>query len=362
MTDLTLRQRVLVFLDSFEKLEYKRKIEIVRLFSSPEELFSGADKIAKFFEKNGDYNSVAAVVEALKRPDTADEMINSSLAFADGVVCLGDEDYPEELKNTPVPPIVLYYKGNKDLLKSGRTRTGMVGSRKTLPSYLELAKTVSESVSSSGEIVVTGIAVGADTAAINGAIKSGNIISVFAGGIDCVYPRTQTNIAQAEAKSGLIITEYPAKTTPKNYTYPVRNRIIAGLSRAVLIVSGDDKSGARYTANYAADYGREVLAFPYAPNVSYGELCNGLIKQGATLVENAEDVCGILGIDKKEKQAISLEGNEAIVYESINRGVCSPDKIIEETGLKPYEISVAISMLELKGAIVRNGSEYEITR
>ena len=80
MTDLTLRQRVLVFLDSFEKLEYKRKIEIVRLFSSPEELFSGADKIAKFFEKNGDYNSVAAVVEALKRPDTADEMINSSLA------------------------------------------------------------------------------------------------------------------------------------------------------------------------------------------------------------------------------------------------------------------------------------------
>ena len=89
----------------------------------------------------------------------------------------------------------------------------------------------------------------------------------------------------------------------------------------MLIVSGDDKSGARYTANYATDYGREVLAFPYAPNVSYGELCNGLIKQGAVLVENAEDVCGILGIDKKEKQAISLEGNEAIVYESINRGV-----------------------------------------
>ena len=248
------------------------------------------------------------------------------------------------------------------MLKSGRTRTGIVGSRKTLPSYLELAKTASETISSSGEIVVTGIAVGADTAAINGAIKSGNIISVFAGGIDCVYPRTQTNIAEAVAENGLVISEYPAKTTPKNYTYPVRNRIIAGLSRAVLIVSGDDKSGARYTANYAADYGREVLAFPYAPNVSYGELCNGLIKQGATLVENAEDVCGILGIDKEEKRVVGFDGNEAIVYESINRGVCSPDKIIEETGLKPYEISVAISMLELKGAIVRNGSEYEITR
>lgn len=362
MKELTLRQRVLVFLDSFEKLEYKRKTEIVRLFSSPKEFFSGADKITKFFGDKDDYNSVAAVAEALKRPNIIDEMISSSLVFSDGVVCLGDEDYPEELKNTPVPPLVLYFKGNGDLLKSGRTRTGIVGSRKTLPSYLELAKTVSESISEAGEIVVTGIATGADTAAIKGAVKSGNIISVFAGGLDCVYPRSQTNVAETVAENGLIISEYPAKTIPKNYTYPVRNRIIAGLSRAVLIVSGDNKSGARYTANYAADYGREVMAFPYAPNASCGELCNGLLKQGATLVENADDVCEILGIDKKEKQAINFEGNEAIVYERINRGICSPDKIIEDTGLKPYEITVAISMLELKGAIARNGSEYQITR
>lgn len=358
---LTDRQRALVFLDSFEKLEYRRKIEIIKLFTSPAELFSGGNVIRRAFEDRRDYNSVATVAEALGRRDTADEMIKASVAFADGVITLGDADYPENLKNTPVPPLVLYYKGNAGLLAEDVKRTAIVGSRKTLPSYLGLAENLSAALSAAGETVVTGIAVGADSAAIKGALDSGNLISVFAGGIDCVYPRSQSYLAEKIAEHGLVVTEYPAGTVPKNFTYPARNRIIAGLSRAAVIVSGEADGGARYTAGYAADYGRDVMAFPYAPGVRSGELCNRLIKQGASLVENTDDVFRLLGITQKEKHAVALDGNEAIVYESIKDGVGSPDKLVEKTGLKPYEISVAVSMLELKNLIRRDGTEYGIT-
>lgn len=359
MITLTERQRAITFIDSFEKLEYKRKFEILRLFSSPEELFRGGEKIRLAYERANDYKSVTAVVEALKRPDTSEKMIRKAVAFADGVIALGDPDYPEELKNTPAPPLALYYAGNVVLLKN-ENKTAIVGSRKTLPSYLVLAEKVSRGLAEAGETIVTGIAVGADTAAVNGAIDSGNVISVFAGGLDCVYPRTQSNLVDAIKRNGLVITEYPSGVVPKNYTYPVRNRIIAALCRATLVVSGEADGGARYTAGYAADYGKDVLAFPYAPNVASGELCNSLIKQGANLVENPEDVFRLLKIVVKEKTAVALDGDEAVVYESIKSGVRSPDKIVEKTGLKPYEVSVALSALELKGIAARNAGEFEI--
>ncbi len=362
MIKLTDEQRAIVFLDSFEKLEYKRKIDILRLFQSPKELFVGAERLENAFLNIDGGNFIRPVTAALKRREYIDEMIASSLKFCDGIITLYDEEYPEELKNTPAPPLVLYYRGNVNLLKGKAKRTAIVGSRKTLPLYLEQTRQVAEKLSAAGEIIVTGIADGADSAAIKGALKSGNLISVFAGGLDCVYPRSQVNLAEEIAAKGLVITEYPAARPPMKYTYPVRNRIIAGLSRACLIVSGEHGGGARYTASYAADYGRDVMAFPYGIGAVSGELCNSLIRQGAALVETADDVADLLGITVGATEKPELDGNEKTVYETLLSGVVNADKIIENTGLKPYEVNVALSLLELKKLIVRSGTDYDIIK
>lgn len=357
---LTDNQRALVFLDSFEKLEYKRKMQLLSAFSSPKDILTVEKDNPKVFERLCE--AFPSVAQLLKKSAVVDEMVDKSTRFADGVVTLFDSNYPVELKNTPVPPLVLYYKGNVKLLSEDFNRTAIVGSRRTLPHYLAETKKIASALSSSGEVIVTGIADGGDDAAINGAISSGNLISVLAGGLDSVYPRSKINTVERIAASGLVITEYPSGRAPRDFHYPVRNRIIAGLSRAALIVSGDMKSGARHTAAYAVDYGREVAAFPYGLGERSGELCISLIKQGAILIENVDDLALLLGVRLKEKEKVKLDGLELRLYELIADGIKSPDKLIEITKLKPYEISATLGMLELKGVVVRSGAEYEIIK
>lgn len=356
---LTDKQKAVVLIDAFEKLEYKKKSQLLGALSSPEKLFTLEKDNKRLYARVEEvFPSVAA---ALRKKSLVEEMINSAVKFADGVITLYDDDYPENLKNTPVPPLVLYYRGNADLLK-GDKRVAIVGSRKTLSLYYAEAERVSKELAEAGATIVTGIADGGDDAAIKGALKSGKIISVFAGGLNCGYGQYKAALVNEIAEKGLILTEYPADRPTRDFTYPVRNRIIAGLSRAAIIVSGTAKSGARYTAAYALDYGREVLALPYGLGVKSGELCNALIKQGATVIENAEDAANALGINLSEKKRLKLEGNELLIYENIAEGVGDANKLVEKTGLKPYEVIAALGMLEMKGALIRSGAEYEIVK
>ena len=357
--NLTDAQKAVVFIDAFEKLEYKKKVNLLSAFDNPKRIFTVEKDDKRLFERIKEVFPFVAT--ALSRKAFVLEMINSSLKKADGVITLFDEGYPTELKNTPVPPLVLYYRGNARLLDE-KTKVSMVGSRVTLPLYYKAAQNISDTLSAAGAVIVTGIADGGDDAAIKGALNNGRLISVLAGGLDCVYPQSKISLAEEIAEKGLLITEYPAGRPPRDFTYPVRNRIIAGLGIAAIIISGSAKSGARYTAGYAADYGREVLAFPYGLSVKSGELCISLLKQGATLIENAEDVAGALGITIDKKEEIKLEGTELAVYGQISAGVGDANKIIEKTGLKPYEISAALGMLELKGVIVRSGTEYQTVK
>ena len=139
--------------------------------------------------------------------------------------------------------------------------------------------------------VVSGFADGADSAALEGALAAGGkVISVFANGLDYIYPAINRPLADKVEKCGLIITEYPPEVGPKPYHFPVRNRIIAGLSKGTLVVSADKTSGALITADYAADYGRDVFAFPYSIGAFSGAGCNALIKKGAFLAENILDI------------------------------------------------------------------------
>ena len=266
--------------------------------------------------------------------------------------------YPENLKNIEDPPIMLYCKGNTQLLKSNCF--SVVGSRRTPAHALALCKRISGELTEAFT-VVSGMAEGADSAAIEGALPSGKVISVLANGFDCFYPATNKSLIERVAREGLLISEYPPHILPQKYNFPCRNRIIAGLSRGVLIVSAGEKSGALITADYAVEYGREVFAFPYNAGVASGAGCNSLIKNGAYLTENILDIFGYFGLDLK-KPSPSLSGDEAAVLAEIKiTGEGFLPEIAQKLNKLTYQLIPVVASLEIKGLIARlGGNRYSI--
>ena len=273
-----------------------------------------------------------------------------------GVKCLTllSQGYPERLKKIPEPPLVLYCKGNTKLLE---TRCfGVVGSRRTLPNILKECQKISGELAKKFT-VVSGLADGADSAAIGGAIESGKVISVLAYGFDYCYPAINQTLMERLVKSGLVISEYPPETQPRSFYFPQRNRIIAALSDGVLVVSAGKKSGALITADYAFGYSRRVFAFPYGLGVASGEGCNALIKIGAKLVENAADIYEALGESyEKEEKKVSLSDDEKSALQIIREaGEAFAPEIAQKMGKQPFEIIATLSSLEIKRLVVRLG-------
>lgn len=280
-----------------------------------------------------------------------------------GIVCvtLFSRDYPVPLANIPVPPLVLYCKGNVNLLN---TRCfSVVGSRRSLAQSLSVCKKITEELASRFT-VVTGVACGADAAAAEGALKSGKLICVLPYGHDYAERVGNANFIRAVAKNALVISEFPPETTPQKYLYPVRNRIIAGISEGVLVASAAAKSGALITANYAAEYGREVFAFPYSLGVASGEGCNGLIKNGASLCENVLDIFGCFGLEYKSEKEQPLTKDEQAVLNILKElGEAHVQIIANALSKRAFEITPVCSSLEIKGLIVKTGgNKYAPTR
>ena len=272
-----------------------------------------------------------------------------------GVSCVTyfSANYPKPLKLTDAPPVMLYCKGNLSLLNT--ECFSVVGSRRTLPQILQLCKKTAKELTRHFT-VVSGIADGADSAAIEGALESGKVISVLAYGFDYFYPAENKRLIEEVARKGLLVTEYPPATSPQKYLFPVRNRIIAGLSKGTLVVSAGKKSGALITAQFAGEYGRELFAFPYTVGVASGEGCNMLIKNGATLVENTLDLFDYFGLDFNPQAEAELSAKERTLLEAIRgAGEAFIPDLAEKLGVQPFKLIPTISKLEIKGLIARLG-------
>lgn len=360
MKTYTKNELAVLALDSIEGLEYKHELNLLKGVKNPsvlltdksfaekylKECFSSEKAKTVLFALNDDY--VKSVVERLNRR---------------GVVAVTSysSDYPERLRGIDTPPLVLYCKGDISLLNSKKT-LGAVGSRKTLPYAEELLKNVTGVSEKAGATIVTGSATGADKAAISSALDGGKIISVLAGGVDHVYPDCNRSIIEKVAKKGLVISEQPPEVPPTFWMFPVRNRIIAGLSDAVIIASGSKKSGARYTADFAVEYGRQVFAFPYSVGIKSGELCNELIKNGASLCDCYEDVLEELNLtyDEAEEEILELDEEERKLYDAIANGKEDMTAYCIENGVKFFEIAPTLSSLEIQGLIVKiAGNRYK---
>ena len=278
---------------------------------------------------------------------------------ARGIVCVTPEsaEYPERLANIPAPPHVLYCRGRTSLLKG--EFLGIVGSRRTPASTLAACKKFAGEISRV-MTVVTGVADGADSAAVKGGQESGNIICVLPGGMDHIYPSSNSSLLKSVEERGLIISEWQPHIAVQRYMFTVRNRIIAGLSRGVLVVSAPKKSGALITANYAADFGREVFAFPHSLGISAGEGCNELIKNGAALCTNPLDILGAFGLEYKAEQQPLTPGERKVLCFLKDNGCSHVQAVAAGVGVMAFEAVTLLSSLEIKGLVARcGGNNYE---
>ena len=360
MKKYTTEELCLLWLDSFIGLEYKHKAELYNLIN-------GKPKITEVLEKGKEY-IVANIGE--KDYETIKKSANDVYLryILDGLkrrgvkaITIDSKEYPESLRQTSVPPLVLYYKGNEKLLKENLF--GVVGSRKCLPISRKTAEEYAKTLTKSGFVLVTGTAEGIDESVLRSAISNGGkVISVLAGGFDHVYPTSNVELLDKVSEKGLVITEHSPETVTKPYFFPVRNRIIAGLSKGVLVVSASMKSGAIYTAEYAEEYGRDLFAVPYGVGVPTGAGCNELIKRGARLTDVPEDILEYYGIESQTEK-VELSEIENSIVTALSNGNLHVEKISEIINKPIYELSPTLSAMEIKGLIIKTGvNVYGLTR
>jgi DNA processing protein len=267
------------------------------------------------------------------------------------VVTIKDVEYPVQLRNIPDAPLVLYKKGG---LKIGSDTIAIVGSRKASSESINMAEKIAQTLSSAGITVISGLARGVDAAAHRGSLKEkGKTIGVLGCGIDICYPAENRSLFEKVGQKGCILTEYALGEQPLPHHFPRRNRIIAGLSKGVLVVEASQKSGSLITARLGLEYGREVMAVPGSIFDEGYKGANSLIKQGAKLIDGIEDIittCFPYLTVKKDKQ-VDLDSNERYIYGIIGPTKIHVDEVIEKSGMETRNVMAILTNLELKEAI-----------
>jgi DNA processing protein len=313
---------------------------------------------------------VAAAIE--RGPDPA--QLDHTLAWlrepGHGLLAWDDADYPRALLDIPDPPPAFYYLGRRELLN--RPSVAIVGSRNATPQGVDHAEAFAAALSATGFTIVSGLAVGIDAAAHRGGLSAdASSIAVVGTGLDRVYPARNRELAQRLAREGGMLSEFALGTPPLRENFPRRNRLISGLSRGVLVVEATLNSGSLITARLAAEQGREVFAVPGSIDSPFSKGAHRLIREGAKLVETAQDVLEELGAapdpqatrdrrDSLTHASSVVEGPAALVLAALGYDPAGIDVLARRTGLSAEAITVALVELEVAGRVASlPGSLYQ---
>lgn len=325
-------------------------LTLLRAFGSPKEVLAAS------------HTGVAQVVGAalatrLVRPDPEiDEAVAASLAWADAPDChlitLADADYPRALLDIPDPPALLFVRGQKDTLNM--PAMAIVGSRQASLAGQQNATAFSQHLAGRGLCIVSGLAKGIDAAAHQGALTvQGKTIGVLGTGIDRIYPAGNRALAKQLVTTGALISEFPLGTGPFKANFPRRNRLIAGLSAGVLVVEAARRSGSLITARLAGEFGREVFAIPGSIHSMLSRGCHQLIRDGARLVESADDILSELRTDlfKAAPGTTGTMSSKATVNTSSSGTLESPPEVaknlLEIIGWEPVSYDLLTKSLSL---------------
>ncbi|WP_119354409.1 DNA-processing protein DprA [Azohydromonas sediminis] len=269
------------------------------------------------------------------------------------IVTLGDALYPPALLHTADPPLLLFVHGRAELL-AARDALAIVGSRNPTAQGRDNARAFAAHFARAGWTVVSGLALGIDGAAHEGALEGGGgTVAVMGTGIDRVYPPRHRELAHRIARDGALVSEFPLGTPPLAGHFPQRNRIIAGLARGTLVVEAALESGSLITARLAAEAGREVFAIPGSIHSPQSRGCHALIKQGAKLVETADDVLGEFGSARGVPAAAPAPAPRDPVLDALGHDPATLDALAARTGWPAADLAARLLELELEGHVQR---------
>ena len=322
---------------------------LLKAFGSPAAIFSAS---------GGALRGVlgGALAERLITHATSGE-IDAGLDWAgetgNQILTLADAEYPQALLNAADPPVLIYAKGDVRLLN--RPAFAIVGSRNATKQGEANAEIFAETLAGAGLTIVSGLAAGIDAAGHRGALKrSASTIAVVGTGCDRIYPARNETLAREIAEKGVIVSEFPVGTPPLAANFPRRNRIIAGLARGCLVIEAAKQSGSLITARLSAEAGREVFAIPGSIHSPQSKGCHALIKQGAKLVESAQDILEELGWEKvvnPTAMAAVPEAETDPILVALGRDPCDLDTLTQRTGLGVDVLLARLLPLELDGRI-----------
>lgn len=375
-----------IWLAEQQRLSNQVRLALLEHFASPEDIY---------YSDSAEYLSIPGMtrtmVESLENKDLSctDKILGECQRIGIRIVTKQDADYPVRLKNIYDPPCLLYVRGRLPLIDE-EAAVAVVGTRSATPYGIACAEKLGYGMASQGAVVVSGVARGIDSAAMRGALRAGGItIGVLGGGIDVVYPPENRYLYEDIAAAGALVSEYPPGTEPAGRHFPTRNRIISGLSVAVLVVEAPERSGALITAATALEQGKDVFAVPGPIDAPASAGCNHLIRDGAGLVgqswdllreyehifpgklraeritppenlgyqartqeENARPAREIVDLSKVE-----LTDDQLRVLKAIGEEPVIVDDIIERTGIPARRVLTALTMLEIDNFVTQSSGK-----
>ena len=384
-----------VWLSEVKGLTNRSKLLLLDYFGTPENVYY-ADEDEYRLVEGIEPRQIALLAE--KSLENADRILGACSRLGLRLLTMQDADYPMRLRNIFEPPCLLYVKGQLPVIDE-EVAVAMVGTRKASPYGIEAAEKIAYGLCKQGAVVISGAAAGVDSASHRGALRAGGkTIAVLGNGLDIVYPAENEWLYRDIAASGALISEYPPGTAAEAWHFPVRNRIISGLSLATVVVEAPEKSGALITANTALEQGRDVFAVPGPIDAPMSRGCNRLIADGAGLVSESWDILReyramyphkilgervelphALGYQARAEQeaakqaetsaeaealpALDLTGDHGLTDDQMKllrelaQGEKQVDDLIELTQIPTRRVLSALTMLELDGYVAQSGGK-----
>jgi DNA processing protein len=352
-----------IWFSSLVKISPRRRLSLLEYFSDPAYLWECPEtdlkrlplctpRVIEAITDKQCRRDVPGTVEAIEKCNAT-------------IITIRDSIYPEALRSIPDAPAVLYCRGK---LVKDEICVAVVGSRRATCYGLDMAKRLSRDLAGRGVTIVSGMARGIDSKAHLGALEAGGrTVAVLGCGVDVVYPYENSGLMGRIFQSGAVISEYLPGTQPIPFNFPLRNRIISGLSQGVTIIEANEKSGSLITAEFALEHGREVFAVPGNINSVNSSGTNRLIKDGAKLVTDAGDILEELKMNntvneklfwKKQLQQNTLGEEELTISQRLLDGPAHIDVISRDCGISVQLAGSVLVMLELSGFVEQLPGKY----
>jgi DNA processing protein len=355
----------LKYVPGIGNLLYNRLIE---RFGSPEHVFDASTE--RLLEVEGITPRLISAIRQAVMPDEACKDLDLAAQKGYHILCLTDPGYPSLLREIPDPPPLLYVAGTLD---PSENFIAVVGSRNATAYGITTTRRLCGDLVGKGLGIVSGMARGIDTAAHEGALMGkGRTIAVLGSGLEQIYPAENRDLFQKITENGAVITEFPMNAQPEAHHFPQRNRVISGMSLGTLVVEATRNSGSLITARLAAEQNREVFAIPGSIHSFKSTGTHILIKQGAKLVENVQDILEELNLEKSRTPSRkgsetgkkishplpSLSESETMVFSALSSYPIHSDELVRKLSLTSGKLMAILLQLEIKGLVQQTEGNY----